>query len=217
MKNANQLEKLIYSMLIENTGINCMDSGGSNNRGWQKNQKKKIKDFQNENEVSYYMNTEYKYHEIERTVSVFHYLQAFYELDSVCDKFNRINKNCKNWDSDLYGVSDRGEKFLNSLDAKIKRTWNTYNGDSDLSQILQGTELEINGDEYCLIQIHNGADARGGYTDAKLFLINYNGDYIMDYMSQDEILREELEYVNVYDQNGDIIELEKLNEIFNLV
>lgn len=217
MKNATQIEKLIYSMLIENTGINCMDSGGGNGRGWQKNQNKTLKDFKDEIDIFYYLNTDSKYLEIERTVSVFHYLKTIYELDSICDKFNRINKKCDNWESDLYGVSHKGQKFLNNIDAKIGRTWNTYNGDSDLSQILQGTELEINGEQYCLIQIHNGADARGGYTDAKLFVFDQWGDYIAEYISQDEIIKEELEYINIYDQNDNIINIDQLNEILDLV
>ena len=65
------------------------------------------------------------------------------------------------------------------------RTWNTYNGDSDLSQILQGATILIDDEYYWLIQIHGGADARGGYTNAKLFK---GGDYcegmINEYLSE---------------------------------
>ena len=35
--------------------------------------------------------------------------------------------------------------------------------------MLQGSYLDINGESYLLLQIHNGADVRGGYTNAKLF------------------------------------------------
>ena len=41
-------EKIIYQMLIENTGIHMCDSGGKDGRGWQRNQKKSLKDFKNE-------------------------------------------------------------------------------------------------------------------------------------------------------------------------
>ena len=217
MKNSTQLEKLIYSMLTENTGSHFLDSGGANNRGWQKNGKKSIQDFKNEAPVSYYMETGSNYNCIERTVSVFHYLQTVYELDSICDKFNRINKNCNNWDSEIYGVSDKGQKYLFNLGVKIVCSWNTYNGDSDLGQVLQGTDVEINGEIYNIIQIHNGADVRGGYTDAKLFKFNEYGDFISEYMSSDEIITQELEYITVLDQNGNEIKLEQLNEIFDLV
>jgi hypothetical protein len=217
MKNATQIEKLIYLMLTENTGSHFLDSGGASNRAWQKNGKKSINDFQKEKPVSYYLDTDSNYPEIERYVSVFHYLQTIYELDSICDKFNRINKNCTNWDSEIYGVSDKGEKFLSNIEAKIGRSWNTYNGESDLSQVLQGTDIEIEGESYVLLQIHNGADVRGGYTDAKLFKFEMWGDYIAEYLSQDEIIKEELEYITILDQNDNPIELDELNEIFDLV
>ena len=38
--------------------------------------------------------------------------------------------------------------------------------------MIQGHNLELEGEHYVLIQIHNGADVRGGYTDAKLFRLN---------------------------------------------
>lgn len=214
MKNSTQIEKLIYSMLTENTGSHFLDSGLGSNRHWQKNGKKSINDFKSEPVVHYYLNTDSKYREIERTVSVFHYLQTTYELDSICDKFNRINKNCTNWDSEIYGVSDKGEKFILSLNAKIGISWNTYNGDSDLNQVLQGTDIELDGENYVLLQIHNGADVRGGYTDAKLFKFNLWGDYIAEHLSQNEILKDELPYINIYDQNSNIIDID---EIFELV
>ena len=46
-------EKIIYKMLTENTGVHMCDSGGDNGRHWQRNQKKKLKDFQKEKYISY--------------------------------------------------------------------------------------------------------------------------------------------------------------------
>ena len=43
MKPTKQ-QKLIYKMLTENTGIHFLDSGFSNGRMWQRNQKKTIQD-----------------------------------------------------------------------------------------------------------------------------------------------------------------------------
>jgi len=56
-------------------------------------------------------------------------------------------------------------------------TWNSYNSDSNLSQTVQGCNLSYNGSnfeypEYILLQLHQGADVRGGYTDAKLFKVD---------------------------------------------
>lgn len=35
--------KIIYQMLIENTGIHMCDSGGKDGRNWQRNQKNHLK------------------------------------------------------------------------------------------------------------------------------------------------------------------------------
>lgn len=109
-------------------------------------------------------------HDIEFTVSVFHYLSSVLEIDEVCEKFNALP--CKEWDSETYGISKKQEKWLTSRGYSIGESWNTYNGDNQLSQTLQGTEIGEGGSsegDYVLLQVHGGCDVRGGYTDAKLF------------------------------------------------
>jgi len=184
-------QRLIYKMLTENTGSHVLDSGGIYGRNWSRNQKKTIGDFIREDEEKIVRDGDYW----ERTVSVFHYLSGL-ELDDVCDKFNRRNNNCQDWDGDYYGVSKRASDWLKeTYEPNDERVFNTYNGDSDLSQILQYTELELFVDgqyeRYFLIQIHGGCDARGGYTDAKLFKANkwsgYIHEYLSEYMGQSEI------------------------------
>ena len=188
MKSTKQL---VYEMLTENTGKHMLDSGGDDSRGWQRNQKKTIEDFENEEEEVYKLDAKYK--EIYRTVSVFHYITNNLEIDEICEEFNEIQEESDNWDADadVYGVSREAFNHINSFcEVDIQRTFNTYNGDSDLSQILQGTNLTINGEPYLLIQIHNGADARGGYTDAKLFKMEeeyYIHEYLQEYKHSSEI------------------------------
>jgi hypothetical protein len=178
------VQRLVYKLLTQNTGVHMCDSGGSDNRGWQRNQKKTIQDFMNEDEESYQF--DFKYNEIYRNVSVFHYLSGL-ELDDICEKFNR--RQGADWDGnvgqldDTYGVSNRASEWLQSnYELQVEYTFNTYNGDSDLSQILQGSRLLINDETYYLIQIHNGADARGGYTDAKLFKTAHYSEGIHEYL-----------------------------------
>lgn len=202
MKTYTQIQKLVYKMLTENTGVHFLDSGMSNGRHWQRNAKKKIADFASEPAELYIKDRNDDY--IERSVSVFHYISEMYELDSICDKFNRIKST--DWDGDFYGVSAKHQAFLESIGYDSNtREWNTYNGDSDLSQTLQGVSLRLFVDgqyeEYALIQIHNGADVRGGYTDAKLFKVNDWANYIPEYKSQDEIM-DDLEYTTVVDEHG---------------
>lgn len=214
-----KVQKLVYSMLTENTGAHFLDSGFANGRHWQKNAKKSINDFMNEEPEAYYLDRTYK--EIERNVSVFHYLSNL-ELDHICDKFNRLNKNTKDWDGDFYGVSSKAQYYLDALidSSKEARIWNTYNGNSDLSQVLQGVNLRLWNDgqyeDYILIQVHNGADVRGGYTDAKLFKMHDDFYNIFEYKDQYEIL-EDLEYITVLDENNNVVSIDELNEIFELV
>lgn len=204
MKPTKQ-QKLIYKMLTENTGIHFLDSGFSNGRMWQRNQKKTIQDFINEEEETYFFDGR----NLERTVSVFHYLSCL-ELDDICDEFNRRNNNPKDWEgelpsinnSEIYGVSKRAANWLTeNYPVDVEYTVNTYNHDSDLSQILQYSKIEIwldgQNETYFLIQIHGGADARGGYTDAKLFKQNRWSYYIHEYLQ---------EYKDSYDINQDLQE-----------
>ena len=196
------IKELVYNMLTENTGKHFLDSGGTDGRMWQRNQKKTIEDFENEEEELYQFDEKCK--DIYRNVSVFHYLTNNLEIDDICEEFNRIQDESDNWDSDgdVYGVSKEAWEYLNNLtevdckegsvqylDLEVSRTWNTYNEGSDLSQILQGANLTINDEEYVLIQIHNGADVRGGYTDAKLFKMEGYAihEYLQEWKDSSEI------------------------------
>lgn len=191
---ATKTQKLVYNLLTQNTGVHMCDSGGAYGRNWERNQKKTIKDFMNEDEESYQF--DFKYNEIYRNVSVFHYLSGL-DLDEVCEKFNR--RQGADWEGELpgkdcvYGVSNRAAEWLSdNHEVEVEYTFNTYNGDSDLSQILQGSRLLINDETYYLIQVHGGCDARGGYTDAKLFVANRWSDniheYLWEYKGSEEIL-----------------------------
>jgi hypothetical protein len=177
-------KELIYSMLTESTGAHMLDSGGAYGRHWERNQKRSIEDFENEPEQLYTWDGHY----ICRTVSVFHYLSQL-EQDELCEEFNALP--CPNWDAEeVYGVSDSQWRWLcwqanvRLSDLSVKHTFNTYNWDSDLSQVLHGSWIDIGGQQYLLLQIHNGCDVRGGYTDAKLFVPVDDGiihEYLDDY------------------------------------
>ena len=205
-KTTSNTKELIFSMLTENTGTHFLDSGGDKGRMWQRNENKCIADFENEPAELYQYDQ--KYNEIHRTVSVFHYLTHNLEVDEIAFNFNELNTNAKDWEADckeddasLYGVSlNAWLDLVTSNEVEVSRSWNTYNGDSDLSQILQGANLTINEEHYVLIQIHGGADARGGYTDAKLFKCGEYMDgmiheYLREYADEYETM-EELEYID---------------------
>ena len=205
-KTTSNTKDLIFSMLTENTGTHMCDSGGDNGRMWQRNANKCVADFEAEPQELYQYDP--KYNDIHRTVSVFHYLTNNLEVDDIAFNFNELNTNAKDWEADckeddasLYGVSlNAWLDLVTSNEVEVSRSWNTYNGDSDLSQILQGANLTINEEHYVLIQIHGGADARGGYTDAKLFKCGDHMDgmiheYLREYADEYETM-EELEYID---------------------
>ena len=204
-KTTSNIEDLIFSMLTENTGVHMCDSGGDKGRMWQRNANKCVADFEAEPQELYQYDP--KYNEIHRTVSVFHYLTHNLEVDSLAFEFNERNTKPKDWDAEyngdasIYGVGWSAWDYLTEFyEVEVSRSWNTYNGESDLSQILQGANLTINEEHYILIQIHGGADARGGYTDAKLFKCGDHMDgmiheYLREYSDNYETL-EELEYID---------------------
>ena len=204
MKQFTETQKLVYAMLMENTGTHFLDSGGANGRMWQRNQAKTIEDFDNELEAtiekSEWTDKDGKVHtEYERDVSVFNYLNEL-ELDHVCDKFNELNTDCLEWGGDIsWGVCQAGADFLELIGMESKHQFNTYNGDSDLSQVLQGSWLDMDGETYLLLQIHGGADVRGGYTDAKLFKVQDDWiihPYLQEYVDSSEIEEEYELYYN---------------------
>ncbi len=171
------VERTIVEMLTENTGIHMLDSSGVSGRAWQRNQNKTLKDFEKEPALSW--NADDKYY----TISTYHYLKRGLDLDALCEEFNSSCVPAEDWNAeDFYGVSQKGEDWVKAHGFRIEATFNTYNEDSNLSQILQGTWLTLNDESYLILQIHGGCDARGGYTDARLFHVpaRYDGALLED-------------------------------------
>ena len=159
-------EKIIYQMLIENTGIHMCDSGGKDGRNWQRNQKKSFKDFKNEPVIT-------KDDDL-ITKSLFHHLSEsctyLPEQTKLLETYIKLNKDRYNEWNDVQAFM---EKYTHS-GKKINCIY-TYNEDNVLSQDIQ---FLYGGDIYesdiIALSIHNGADARGGLTDYKFFKIDYD-------------------------------------------
>lgn len=169
-------DNLIFKMLKENTGVHICDSGGGNGRMWQRNAAKTKKDFQNEPQCTLDLNNGY----FDVTISLYHHLTATLSQDDFCQRFNKLK--CADWDGDYYGTSKNQCHWLVKNDFEIdkyRNEFNSYNWSSNFSQVIQGTFLRQGGyvDNYVLLQIHGGADVRGGYTNAKLFKVD--SDYFL--------------------------------------
>ena len=170
-------ETLIHAMLTTNTGTHMLDSGGDYGRNWQRNQGKTLADFQAEPAalLNWYVKRDDDDNiisaEPEVTTSVFHKLTSgIIWQDDLCREFNAMP--CDDWRGDYCGTSTDQAEWLDNHGFEQRRGWNTYNWAANFSQTMQGNDLERDGENYVLIQIHGGADVRGGYTDAKLFRLS---------------------------------------------
>jgi hypothetical protein len=170
-----QVKQLIHKMLTTNTGRAICDSGDAYGRNWERNQAKSIEDFENAPsatlEVSRWEHDGKVSYDASVTIDLYHHLLRVLDLDSICDEFNSMP--VEDWRGDIHGTSEAGETWLKEKGFTTKgNTFNTYNWSANFSQTLQGCHLEwLNGDIYLLLQVHQGCDVRGGYTDAKLFKV----------------------------------------------
>ena len=176
------LERFLYDQFTTSTGTHFLDSGGDDGRQWQRNQKKTLRDFLNDPEVeldSWYLEDLEEgatSEDLVPTVSAFHYMLNNLELDATCEEFNSIE--CSDWLGEgAYGLSESGAEHLERNGFRLGTAWNSYNYESNLDHVLQGCNVYAEGDieeypSYMLIQLHLGADVRGGYTDAKLYRVS---------------------------------------------
>lgn len=157
-------EEVLKDLLTEDTGKHFLDSGGDNGRHWQRN---KDRDFDKEPiVVPEFYNGELEY----VTVNVYHYLKEVLELDDLCYCINNGIQTCHTigWVGDI--TDEWMDETLRLYDWEWKgNEWNTYNGESNLSQVLQGRFFVVDDEPYVMLQIHQGADVRGGYTQPKCF------------------------------------------------
>ena len=147
-------------MLKENTGTNMLDSGGAYGRHWQRNQKR---NFEDEQETF----LEFGEFGIEATHNLYSWLAERLTYDSeMDDKFQKFSNLPENEDNSWFEII---KDFMEEIGAEEVDTINTYNGEGALSQIIQYTMFTVNRTPYILLQVHNGADVRGGYSTPVVF------------------------------------------------
>lgn len=167
--NATRTEQIIYEMLTENTGRHILDSGGDSGRAWQRNQVKTLEDFRNEARVHF----DARYYDA--TLSTFHHLTE--KLTYSEEWTQELNDYMANTDS--YWL-EMMESFPQSMGWKRVFTDNSYNHESILSQVIQYC-VYYTGEEYLVaLQIHGGADVRGGYTRPRIFSMDEEYALVME-------------------------------------
>lgn len=164
--------------MTENTGTHMLDSGGAYGRNWQRNAGMTCNDFEAMPAATLEIDLrewQGKPHaDMMPSVNIYHKLTSgILELDDLCREFNAMPVD--DWHGDQLGVSRDGSEWLQNcgFEHDENAEFNTYNWENNFSQVLQGCFLtrygEYGKENYVLLQIHGGADVRGGYTDAKLF------------------------------------------------
>jgi len=152
---------VIASMLTENTGRHFLDSGDAYGRHWERNAGMTVEDWDAIPAAS-----------LDRwgcfNLSTYHYLKERIEfapdLDSMFQEFYAASEDS--------GYAASGE-WLASLDIEELHSFNSYNGEDFLSQVIQGTTFRYGdySDVYVILQTHNGADVRGGYSTPRVFAV----------------------------------------------
>jgi len=166
--NYTPVEKQVAKMLTEDTGAAIMDSGGAYGRYWQEN--RKVVDFRSrpyakvETDVD---EEDPKNSEIIVYLDTFHFLvdrlHITPESEELEKKFEQYDR--EHPDDDYL---QEMEDFANKI-GENSGTVNTYNGEDALDQTLQYVYFEKDGKYFVLLQIHGGADVRGGYTEPYIF------------------------------------------------
>jgi hypothetical protein len=154
---ATPTQEVLAAMLVENTGRHMLDSGGVYGRSWEHNQGLTVEDWIKSPRV-----TIGSYGDVE--LSTFHHLdeQLTYSPD-----LDRAFQGFSTGRTTSY-LEDIAE-FIDLIGATTSGGENSYNYESNLSQVIQWTSFTIGERQYMALQIHGGADVRGGYTKPRIF------------------------------------------------
>lgn len=187
-------ERALARMLTENTGRHFLDSGGAYGRNWERQQGRTVADFLAEPEIAVEVWSPQVEEETGLTVSdnagvtlsVFHYLRQRLEYNHADTM--RFKANARRWDNDAWlqdmemwaaREHDRTGDTGYAADSWPIQSYNSYNSENLLSQEVQFTTYtsKRHGGHMVILQIHGGADVRGGYTAPKVFEVTTDEPY----------------------------------------
>lgn len=166
MSHKTATRRAIRAQLLENTGTHFLDSGGDNGRAWQRNRDKGVTFGEGPtfDECGATIPIQdYMEHCFARTPEAANLERALCrrlaKMDATPDYYNReaVREILEEMGCDA-GGEHNGWKW-----------WNTYNDETDLSQVLQLVTFRRGDTDFALVQVHGGADVRGGYTDGKVY------------------------------------------------
>jgi hypothetical protein len=190
-ENVDATEWVVAGMLIENTGTHFLDSGGTAGRAWQVNQSKVSDSTGGEctqlDALNYFKaqpRSEWGYSGEWVSINLFHWLTEQLEYDPV------LTESFRSCDCGDDSAETRLEAFATANRLRLACHDNTYNRENNLSQdIIYAAFTGVDDaegyddDNYLAVSIHNGADARGGYTDYQIFRVIDCPWFYLDYES----------------------------------
>lgn len=180
----DRTKRVLASMMRENCGASILDSGGAYGRAWQRNLTRK---FWEEPETVLSVSIYNGRAEFNVTHNVFHWLAVCCDYSrGMTKRMRRLGKR-----EDICGLelatrfpeylAEQGHEIGGMYGEGAPFTVNTYNGEDLLSQTIQYVYFRCDGTDYAALQIHGGADVRGGYSEPVIFeTSDDHGHGIMD-------------------------------------
>ncbi len=184
-----EIEREIAGLMTESTGADILDSGGTYGRNWQRN--RLITDFRQLRPMTIdswldaeELPKEKELDEVGIDKDLFHFLTEHLSVSEASKKLDKElaahMESTEDWG--MYGMESFLEKYPLYFEPDTYilgeefQTFNSYNYTSPLSQVIQYGFFSYDGENFMVLQIHNGADVRGGYTSPRIFSI-FDGDY----------------------------------------
>lgn len=178
--------EVIKSQLTENTGRHLLDSGGAYGRNWEENRENlpwekprwTVRDRYVVQNVYHFMDNTYGRDSLSVALEIALYafgysdererqswLRTMEDFGEALESIP-VGEWVEKYDLPPAVANEIGSAGLGGPAS----TFNSYNSEfGDLSQVLQGTMLGDYYAEYGMVQVHGGADVRGGYTAPRVY------------------------------------------------
>lgn len=99
-------------------------------------------------------------------------IEMFLEKDNLFQYLSNKSK-LSAFEAEVFGELESNEETLKPpYFANDPFTENSYNFETVINGTIQWGQFEYKNNNYVILQIHGGADVRGGYTNAKVFCLN---------------------------------------------
>ncbi|HET9867441.1 MAG TPA: hypothetical protein VFQ06_09140 [Nitrospira sp.] len=172
-------DRALARMMVEPTGRNILDSGGAYGRNWERAQGMTVESFLAQPAIAVETwSPDMGDDGWERsenggvTLSLFHYLRTRLEYHHPYTMWLLRDGN-RTDDPWLVSMEEWATKIHTGDPDDMWRldTYNSFNHENLLSQTIQFTTFTRDGVPFLALQVHGGADVRGGYTAPKVFQV----------------------------------------------